>query len=279
MKKKLKLQLSKKPTNALLHKYIYEHWYAPQDAMQRALEASLWQDVVFKEPTLDIGVGDGSVSKYIFAKHKKISIGIDLNPEGLDKAKKTGVYKKILQADAANLPFLNSSFNTVVSNSTFEHIALDEKAIKEVSRVLKKSGLFLMTVPSVYFEQMIKEFESSSPGKAVEEANTRLSHFHYRSLSQWSKIFSKNKMKIIYHQYYLPRKTFKLWYYLFKFSTKKIHSREIWSYLAHSKFSKLIPQKLIKPIIYSFLEPYFSIGLYSDKDLGAQIFIVAQKIS
>lgn len=64
-----------------------------------------------------------------------------------------------LQADIMNLPFDNQSFDAVSAISTLEHIGLgsyddpkvtqkpDATALKQVARVLKKQGIFILTVP------------------------------------------------------------------------------------------------------------------------------------
>ena len=48
---------------------------------------------------------------------------------------------------ADNIPFADSSFDSVVSTQVFEHLANPLKAAKEVYRVLKTGGILLITVP------------------------------------------------------------------------------------------------------------------------------------
>lgn len=54
-----------------------------------------------------------------------------------------GIYKKIVAGNATDLPFKDQTFKTVISNSTFEHISADKKAVSEVGRVLKKVADFI----------------------------------------------------------------------------------------------------------------------------------------
>lgn len=46
-------------------------------------------------------------------------------------------------ADARNLPFKNNYFDVAIMDSVLEHIPTVERAFSEVSRVLKKGGLFI----------------------------------------------------------------------------------------------------------------------------------------
>ena len=66
---------------------------------------------------------------------------------------------KFVQGDILNLPFTDEEFGAVFCISTIEHIGLgfyqdpqsqapaDHKAMQEASRVLKKGGMLVLTVP------------------------------------------------------------------------------------------------------------------------------------
>ena len=268
-----------KPKQSHLDHYIKEYWFAPQDVLLRSVEANIISSIQLKRPILDIGVGDGGISRFLFQKKIKIDIGIDIDKNGLGNARRTGVYKKVLQADAQNMPFNAASFNTVVSNSTFEHIEDDLGAVKEVSRVLKKNGLFFMTVPNPFLARTVLLIEGNNrkAKSALTKLNKRVQHLHYRALKEWKKIFTKNNMSIVYHKYYYPEGTTRVWYSLMKFSTQKFRNREVWSYLAHSKFTKVIPKRLIISTLKYMLKNPYKKSLPSKLDKGSMIFIVAQK--
>lgn len=131
-----------KPKNIYFKLFIDKFWFIPSDVLQRSLEASIWDLCKFKHPILDIGIGNGEITPLIFKNIKQIDVGIDIEVSGLDQAMKTGRYKLVFGEDAAKMKLKNSMFNTVVSNSTFEHIEHDLEAISEVSRVLKKMDIF-----------------------------------------------------------------------------------------------------------------------------------------
>ncbi|TFF89813.1 MAG: SAM-dependent methyltransferase, partial [Promethearchaeota archaeon] len=50
-------------------------------------------------------------------------------------------------ADLTHLPFRNQSFDLISALDVLEHIKNDEKAISEMSRILKLGGIVVLTVP------------------------------------------------------------------------------------------------------------------------------------
>lgn len=114
-------------------------------ALWRTIEAESFEQVDMESPVLDLGCGFGEFAGVVF---NQIEVGIDVNEEDLKKALDGKRYKKLLYADARNLPFKDNSYKTVVSVSVMEHIESCEKVIKEVHRVLKKDGKFVFSVPT-----------------------------------------------------------------------------------------------------------------------------------
>ncbi|HEX3088997.1 MAG TPA: class I SAM-dependent methyltransferase [Ilumatobacteraceae bacterium] len=53
-----------------------------------------------------------------------------------------------LQGDATRLPFVDGSFDRVITSEVLEHIQADTAAISEFVRVLKPGGTFAATVPT-----------------------------------------------------------------------------------------------------------------------------------
>lgn len=100
-----------------------------------------------KEKVLDAACGSG----YILSCLPKGSVGIEINPRHVERAKKMAPQAKVLQGDIENLPFPDSSFSTVLATEIFEHIPYQKSAIKEMWKVLKKDGLFITAVPTEHF--------------------------------------------------------------------------------------------------------------------------------
>lgn len=247
--------MRKKDTNfEILEKLLEEFWFAPQDALMRAVEVILWSKQLFKRPILDIGCGDGTNSKLLFSKHGKIDVGLDLDPMAVKKARKSGVYEKVVVSDAERLPFGNKRFETVVSNSTFEHILDDILAVKEVGRVLKNRGRFLFTVPTPRFLGTIKKLVK---GQKFKKFNSRVSIMHYHEIEEWQQILKSFKLEIVECQYYFPEEVVRAWYPLFKLAIMKPYRRELWSYLRDSPYGKLAPKRLLIYLEKIYLKKVF----------------------
>lgn len=93
---------------------------------------------------LDLCTGTGDLAFIIKKKYKNSDvIGADISSKMLEIAKKR--YKNIdfICANAEKLPFLDSSFDFVVSAFGFRNIQNKKNAIFEIKRVLKNGGRFL----------------------------------------------------------------------------------------------------------------------------------------
>jgi hypothetical protein len=109
--------------------------------------------------------------------------------------------------------------------------------------------------------------------------NKRTVHLHYHTFGTWSNMFAKNGLEVVFYKYYFPKDVAVLWYKIVKIFTYKIIGRELWSRLAHSKLTPLLP----KPVIISFLshvvlKPAFHKGFLMNSGNGAQLFMVVKKL-
>ncbi|MDP3988183.1 MAG: class I SAM-dependent methyltransferase [Candidatus Levybacteria bacterium] len=94
---------------------------------------------------LDAGCGTG-----LFLRHlPKNSVGIDINPRNIIKAKKYAAYAKIIEGDIENTPFDNEEFSVIVCTEVFEHLPDPKLALKEFKRILHDDGLIIGSVPSI----------------------------------------------------------------------------------------------------------------------------------
>jgi hypothetical protein len=91
------------------------------------------------------------------------------------------------------------------------------------------------------------------------------------------KFFTKEfGFKEVKTSYYFPKPTAVLWYKLVKLLTTKILHKELWSYIGHSKLTKILPKSFLKFILTQFLNKHISHILLSDQK-GAMLFIQAKK--
>lgn len=105
-----------------------------------------------KNTVTDIGCGNGRFYEFL-KQHKKTKyIGIDNNKKLLEKAKKEK-NAKFIKGDLLKIPLKKESVNVVLEIASLHHIPskeLREKAVKEVNRVLKKNGIFIVSVWNLF---------------------------------------------------------------------------------------------------------------------------------
>ena len=98
------------------------------------------------QSALDLGCGTGEMLKLILQKdpHKELC-GIDLSEEMLAVAKsKLSEQVKLLLGDSEALPFPDNAFDVVYCNDSFHHYPAPQNVLREVNRVLKPGGTFLI---------------------------------------------------------------------------------------------------------------------------------------
>lgn len=251
-------------------------------ALIRANEIRHLDKVKFKNPILDVGCGDGFVAKIVLTNRKqKIDWGIDLSSDEISYAKKSGSFKKCKVANVYDLPFKDKSFSTVFSNSVVEHIPDLNKAMSEMSRVLKKRGKFIITVPTPYltayligvnfFKSLGLDNLADSYGKFF---NRMFKHYNLLNHKQWQSLLSKHKMKMVEHYYYHTPAMVKthevLAYLAVPYGISKFFFKH---WVVFPKFRKLFIVPWLKKILY----PLYLSDV--EKDEGGSLLIVAEKIS
>jgi SAM-dependent methyltransferase len=92
---------------------------------------------------LDVGCGEGQVSRVARAVGADVVIGIDPTWNQIRAAGERGGGPAYAQAGADALPFPDGCFDAVVACLVFEHIRGVDAAIVEVARVLRPGGVFL----------------------------------------------------------------------------------------------------------------------------------------
>lgn len=198
---------------------VYDH---PSVVLWRAIELRHLSRIFSKikkipRPILDLGCGEGEIAKALFGKGI-IDVGLDNEANMVEKAKKSKIYQKVVLGDACDLPFPKEKFNFVFSNCVIEHIFELDKVLREVSRVLKKNGLFVFTVPSdkfgdyLFFSQFFKKIKIPFLAKLYAIfRNRQLNHFHCYSLSSWKEKLRKTGFCLIESQNYISPKTLFIW--------------------------------------------------------------------
>lgn len=132
----------------------YEHWH-------RYLYATQF---VKGKNVLDIACGEGYGSD-LLAQTAKTVTGIDISPETIDFAK--AKYKKenlsFIEGSVGKIPVNGEKvFDVVVSFETIEHVdaLMQESFLKEVKRLLKDDGIFIVSSPDKLFYSDIPNYKN-----------------------------------------------------------------------------------------------------------------------
>lgn len=170
-------------------------------ALWRSVEAKHLSKIKLKRPILDIGCGWGEFAE---AFGVKIDMGIDIAPRDLYAAAKGKMYKNLTLSDARNLPFLDNSYGSIISISTFEHIPNTKQLLSEMYRVLKPNGMIAITMETeevdrnTFYRPMLEKFGLSFLSKLL--TNAYNSYFHRHNLpskEKWIKDFKEAGFKIV----------------------------------------------------------------------------------
>jgi ubiquinone/menaquinone biosynthesis C-methylase UbiE len=97
---------------------------------------------------LDIGCGDAEfLGKIKEVKHAGFSVGMDLRR----MTKRSQI--PLLRSDAENMPIKDESFDCIISAAVLEHLPNPEKGVSELSRILKSSGVLIITTPNPFYHK------------------------------------------------------------------------------------------------------------------------------
>lgn len=95
---------------------------------------------------LDVGCGQGVLLARIVKHYGLKGMGTDVSSKSISYAKSNfgGKNLRFIQADATKLPFIDNSFDYLVSFDVLEHIDKQNLAVFEMARLVKKGGRILV---------------------------------------------------------------------------------------------------------------------------------------
>ncbi len=104
---------------------------------------------------LEIGCGQGFFSSVLSSSKDKKITGIDLSSKDIDIAKKRYPHINFLWMNAEKLKFKKDMFDEIYALDVLEHVDNLERVLSEVSRVIKKGGLFYVNIPAEKSEKWL----------------------------------------------------------------------------------------------------------------------------
>ncbi|CEA12804.1 class I SAM-dependent methyltransferase [Methanobacterium formicicum] len=109
------------------------------------------KDYIKNKNILEVGCGNGYGTHYLASYAKKIS-AIDISEQNIQYCKENYSKSNIeyIMGNGIDLPFEKNTFDTIISFQVIEHISpkLVHLYLKEIKRVLKEDGIFILTTPN-----------------------------------------------------------------------------------------------------------------------------------
>lgn len=148
------------------------------ESMSQAIWYNQWTvkkfDKYLKGKILEVGCGIGNFTRTLIQYGQVFAI--DINKDHIARARETIQDKaEIGFGDIEKGEFFfNESFDTIVCVNVLEHIANDDQALKNIFKLLKKSGICILLVPSHQFlygevDKSIRHFRRYDKNKLIRE--------------------------------------------------------------------------------------------------------------
>jgi SAM-dependent methyltransferase len=264
-----------------LSDFLKRYWFAPPVALWRSIEAKTLATLDFPAPMLDFGCGDGLYTEAIFGKQPAI-YGNDIAAGELPGARDSGVYFRGVQfADGHALPYPDGFFGSVYSNSVVEHIPDPQNVLPELSRVLRKDGQIVFTVPSDQFRKLLDGYKTA-PDKAVAEAyatsiDKKFAHHHYYTADEWRVLFAGVGIRLTEARYYISPEAEAQWDRMNR--EYNIGGRSLFNLAASPRLKSLGYQRTLAKQVHDRLLPKLR-PLYDARvtDAGGGFLIVGRKM-
>lgn len=105
---------------------------------------------------LDVGCGTAYLIGLLSKTHEAKHIGLDLSSEMIRQARAKNIEgAKFVVGKSDELPFEDNTFDVVTCSQSFHHYPDTDKAMKEVLRVLKPGGIYILSDTGVGFFKML----------------------------------------------------------------------------------------------------------------------------
>jgi len=142
--------------------YVASFSHRTGDDLKRLIELGEWNP---QQQALDIATGGGHTALAV-APHVARVVVTDLTPRMLEKAREfllaQGITNAQFQvADAEQLPYAGSSFDRVTCRIAAHHFPNIAQSVKEVARVLKPGGLYLLIDCMAPDDQELDTFDNT----------------------------------------------------------------------------------------------------------------------
>jgi SAM-dependent methyltransferase len=158
---------------------LYPH--VPSLLLWRAWEYAAYQHYSLPEPVLDVGCGDGRYFRLVWPEIRDV-IGVDMDPDVVEGARRSGVYRAVHMAPAHRLPVSPEIFASAFANCALEHMDHLDEVLAAIRRCLRPQGIFLLSVVTDKFldwrmlSPLIEQIGEPERARALQEAYQSYHH-------------------------------------------------------------------------------------------------------
>lgn len=260
---------------------ISRHYNHPSLILWKSLESraisSILDVVRIQSPALDIGCGDGKLSKMIFKG--AVNIGLDLFPELLYESRLSSAFEHYIVADAQYLPFRVNSIHFINSIGVLHTIPDILKVLMEINKTLLFGGTLCIAQPSDKF----KEYLFLSPLKIIgmngvyskysEWRCNKLNNLHCYDSYKLNNMLNNMNFKITVLKNYVSKSSVWIWD-TFSIIFFIIQIIGLISY--HKRMYEILLNKTIKttkPIMIKILRKYYN----EQKNIDGAFLLISEK--
>lgn len=129
---------------------------------------------------LDVGCGAGYPLSYIKTNlNIKDAFGLDISNDTLKDINTLGIKGFQVDLDNDPFPFEDNYFDVIISVEVIEHLNNPDLYLNEIYRVLKSSGVFVITTPNLgWWINILGLLLGYQPNYTDTSLNTSLGHFN-----------------------------------------------------------------------------------------------------
>lgn len=187
-------------------KYVSSEGHANGTDLALAVE---WLQTTSQDLVLDIATGGGHVAKSLAPLVQNVTV-TDLTAKMLETARNhlvdAGVQNaQYVLADAEELPFLQNSFDIVTCRIAPHHFPNPAAFIREVARVLRPNGRFLL------IDNVAPNARSLADFINLAETIRDPSHIKCLGVAEWKRLFKENGFTITQDSVRKKTHTFQSW--------------------------------------------------------------------
>jgi len=155
---------------------------------------------------LEVGCGNGAVTKHIARKYLLNVTGIDVDPEMIQLAQENiddVPNIRFLEADVTDLPFHDNEFDIILSFGVMHHVSNWLGGLKEMERVLKPKGYFICLdfIYTWLLAKMVKLFGHSYGVITIHDLGSFIEKNNFSAIhSSLSRGFFVNSYEAVYQK-------------------------------------------------------------------------------